>query len=74
MMIVVVPAAAVVLRSSSLLPIVLIRPLSLSLLFPLRNVMAVLVAGCRRLLSFGFLFLLHPFVFGSSVLEPHFHL
>jgi hypothetical protein len=73
--IVVVPATTViVLRSCRLLPAVFFCPLSLSLLFPLRNVMTVLVACSRCLLRLCFFLLLHPLVFGSSVLEPHFNL
>lgn len=73
--IVVVPATTViVLRSCRLLPAVLVCPLSLSLLFPFRNMMTVLVACSRCLLRLRFLLLLHPLVFGSPVLEPHFNL
>lgn len=74
MMIVVVSAATVIVLSCCLLPAVLVCSLPLSLLFPFRNVVTVLVACCRCLLCLRFLLLLHPLVFGSPVLEPHFNL
>jgi hypothetical protein len=49
-------------------------PATPRLLLPLGNVVGVLVARCRLLLSLRLLLLLHPFVLRPPVLEPHFHL
>lgn len=54
-----------------------VRPAVLRLLFPLVDVMRVLLATAAArllLLSLGLFFLLHSLVFGAPVLEPDFNL